>query len=97
MIAFQMMRDSIKNLLEKGGDFDRDELGKKLKVYETVADFDQQDCNILFDSGIYNDTLMAYCEKALQNVGLSDRAGEVRAEIYHLLDTVGSSRIKEGV
>lgn len=97
MVGLQLLRQSVEKILSEGGDIDRQELEQKLKVYSACENFTQEDCNVLFDSGIFNDTLTAYCEKALQNVGLSDRAGEVRAEIYHLLDTVGSSRIKEGV
>lgn len=97
MLGLQLLSQSVEKILSEGGDIDRQELEQKLKVYKACENFTQEDSYILFNSGIYNDTLMAYCEKALQNVGLSDRAGEVRAEIHDLLDTVGAEKIKEGV
>ena len=94
MVGLQLLRQSVEKILSEGGDIDRQELEQKLKVYSACENFTQEDCNVLFDSGIYNDTLMAYCAKALQNVGLSDRAGEVRQELHTLLDTIGAEKIR---
>lgn len=94
MVGLQLLRQSVEKILSEGGDIDRQELEQKLKVYSACENFTQEDSYILFNSGIYNDIVTAYCEKALQNVGLSDRAGEVRQELHTLLDTIGAEKIR---
>ena len=94
MTGLQMLRDSIKSILNRNEqDIDRKYLEQKLQVYEKVADFTQEDCYILFDTGIFNDILIAYAVQALNNTGLSEHANDVRQEISNLLDSVGAEKI----
>lgn len=93
MIAFQMMVKGIQRLLNEGKVGDPESLNRKLKVFETVSDFTQEDCNILYDSGVFNDITIAYALRALQEIGLGDRQNELSEMIKELFNTTNATDI----
>ena len=95
MVAVDMMISSLQKLLnENNPDTDREQIAKKLHVYESISDFEQSDLYILFDSGLFNTIVQDYTEQALKQCGLADKCGEVRQALTSLFDSVGSERIR---
>lgn len=96
MVAFQLMAKGIRRILDEGKAEDPERLERTLEIFETVGDFSQEDCNILYDSGVFNDITGAYAVRALQEIGLSDRADELLNAIKELHDTTTTDEILKG-
>lgn len=95
MVAVDMMIKGLEKALNNNDPaVDREQLTKKLNVYKTIRNFDQNDIYILFDSGLFNAIVQDYTEQALKQCGLADKCGEVAQALTDLFDTVGSERIR---
>lgn len=72
MNGYSMLADSYKKILERQEQGVNLELIRKdIKVLEFLATCDDTEIYKLFDSGVFNDIVKAYCKRAMNNKGVA--------------------------
>lgn len=97
--TFTETAESYKEYLEKKKDIQpelRKHLEKLIKVNELLADLDEAELNMIFDSQIFNDTARSYFKLALEKSKINtDTIQDVLSEINYLFDTMDAATAKK--
>lgn len=95
MNGYKLLIDSYKAALEREDkSIDRDFIHAKIRSLEPFSERTNEEIVRMFDSGAFNDVLLAYCRVAMQNCHLDqEKINEVLEEVRWLLDTTGANEI----
>ena len=107
MNGYKVQLEAFKTLLERSGeDGDTQEIKDKIRVYETLANYEKDDKYIVFDSGMFNDIFKGYVSLLMDQLketyeadGETDKAkaletvGEdMTAAVYSILDVCNAKQ-----
>lgn len=100
MDGFKMQVEGYKQYLKQKPDLDeatKEHLKKQIRALTPFIGTTEEDRQLMFDSGAFNDICKAYFRKAMKNCGVPrDTMESVMSEFKWLLDTCSAEGIMYG-
>ncbi len=86
MIIFKMVADTYRRLVRKG-ELTEEQAKKDIRIYDFLAECDQEDLYKLIDSSAFNDIIKAIVKLSLRNIKMDEETGsKILREMDHTFD-----------